>query len=131
MKKIFALLLPLMVLLASCQKNQYIIPNRTIIVDLGPNRWIASNGGRNYTAEIDMPEITDDFNERGGVLAYVSFGDRTYEQLPQVYNGVSYSYVTRPGQLVIELQSSDGTTVINRPGGEVTVKIVLVESEYE
>ncbi len=112
--------------LSACKKEYY-VPNRTIITELRPGNWVSSNGGRQYTAAIDMPELTNEFNERGGVLVYVSFSDRTYEQIPQVYDGISYSYITRPGQIVMEIQASDGTSVITPPGS-MTVKIVLVES---
>ena len=130
MKKFFAFLLPVILFVSACQKNEYIVPNRTIIVNLSPSRWIPSNSGQNYTATIDLPELTNEFNERGGVLAYVSFGNQSYEQLPEVYGGISYSYLARPGQLLIELQSSNGSGTINPPSQTVTVKVILVESNY-
>jgi len=66
---------------------------------------------------------------RGGVLAYLSFGDQRYEQIPQVYNGDSYSYVTRPGQVVLEVQRFDGLGLVTHPGS-MTVKIILINSEF-
>lgn len=131
MKYVLAFLFPLLLSLQACQKNQYVVANRTIIINVAPNSWVGSNGGRNYTSQINMPEINNEFNERGGVLAYVSFGNQTYEQLPQVYDGISYTYVTRPGQLILELQSSNGTNTINPPGQTVTLKVILLESEYQ
>lgn len=78
-----------------------------------------------------MPEITNDFNERGGVLVYLSFGSRTYEQLPEVYSGISYTFTTSPGVIEVELESSDGpNTVISPPGQTVIAKIVLLESQF-
>ena len=123
-------IIPLIILLFSlngCTK-EYVMPNRTVITELRPDDWVNVQGqDRNYYAEIDMPEIDDYVNERYGVLVYVSFGNRSYEQIPQVYNGVSYSYYTRPGQIIMELQGSDGTSVVSPPGS-MTVKIVLIES---
>ena len=104
-----------------------IVPNRTIITTLNSGSWIKNDGGRNYTAAIDMPEIDNYFNDHGGVLVYISFDNGTYEQVPQVYNGVSYSYITRTGQIVLEIQSSDGLGTVTPPG-TVKVKIVLIES---
>jgi hypothetical protein len=124
-RSIFSLVL-IMLSLASCNK-EYVVPNRTIITELFAEDWDNLDQGRNFVAEIDMPEIDDYVNEHHGVLVYVSFGNRTYEQIPQVYNGVSYTYFTRPGQLVMELQSSDGISVVTPPGS-MTVKIVLIES---
>lgn len=112
---------------AGCKKEM-IVPNRTIITTLNTGNWIRLDNGRTYTASINMPEIDNYFNERGGVLLYVSFDNgTTYEAVPQTYNGVSYSYVTRSGQIVIEIQSSDGIGTVTPPG-TVKVKIVLVES---
>lgn len=103
------------------------MPNRTIITTLSSGSWVQSNGGRTYTAAIDMPEIDNYFNDHGGVLVYISFDSGTYEQVPQVYNGVSYSYITRTGQIVLEIQSSDGIGTVTPPG-TVKVKIVLIDS---
>jgi hypothetical protein len=127
MKKHIALLALFVLFMgASCKKEQ-IVPNRTVITTLTSGNWIKLNGGRSYTASINMPEIDNYFNDYGGVLVYLSFENGTYEQIPQVYNGVSYSYLTRSGQIVIEIQSSDGQAVISPPGS-VKVKIVLIES---
>lgn len=126
---IILLLLPMAVLISSCEKNTYVTPNRTVIVNLGPGNWISSNGGRNYAAAINLPEIDSYVNERGAVLVYASFGSNVYEQVPEVYNGIAYSFTHRVGQVTMEIQSSDGNTVISPPGS-MTVKIVLVESDF-
>lgn len=121
---LFALLL--LVFSSGCKKEQ-IVPNRTIHTTLNAGNWIKLDGGRSYTASISMPEIDNYFNDYGGVLVYVSFESGSYEQIPQVYNGVAYSYLTRSGQIVIEIQSSDGIGTISPPGS-VKLKIVLIES---
>ena len=123
------LILPIILIGASCKKTEYAVPNKTIIVDLAAGRWLPLNGGRSYTAAIDVPELDDYMNERGGVLVYLSFGSQTYEQIPQVYNGESYSYVTRPGQIVLEVQEYDGLGSV-APPGNMTVKIILIRSDY-
>jgi len=129
MKKIILLLmLPTALFISSCQKN-VVLPNRTIIVNLTPGNWLPLNGGNSYTAAINVPELDDYMNEMGGVLVYLSFGEQTYEQIPQVYNGDSYSFVTRPGQIVLELQQSGGSGTVLRPGN-MTVKIILMDSDY-
>jgi hypothetical protein len=127
MKKTILLLVLFVLVMGSACKKEQIVPNRTILTTLNPGSWIKLNGGKSYKAAIDMPEIDNYFNDYGGVLVYVSFETGTYEQIPQVYNGVSYSYVTRSGQIVIEIQSSDGQAIISPPGS-LKVKIVLIES---
>ena len=125
--RLILLLLPLALLISSCEKNTVIIPNRTIITTLGPGNWIPSNGNRNYSAAINLPEIDSYFNENGAVLVYASFGSNVYEQVPEVYDGIAYSYTHRVGQVTMEIQSSDGNTVVSPPGS-MKIKIVLVES---
>ena len=129
MKRLLVLFLPFLFLLGSCEKTEVIVPNKTIIVNLTSGSWIPLNGGKSYTTAISVPELDDYMNERGGILVYISFGDKTYEQIPQVYNGDSYSYVTRPGQVVLEVQRYDGFGVVTPPGG-MTVKIVLINSDF-
>ena len=125
-KSVFLFAMSIMILGAGCKKA-YIVPNRTIFATLNPGNWIKLDGGRSYTASINMPEINNNFNDYGAVLVYISFDNGTYEQIPQVYNGVSYSYLTRAGQIVLEIQSSDGIGTVTPPGS-VKVKIVLIES---
>lgn len=127
MKKILPFFALFVILLSAGCKKEQVVPNRTIITTLNSGSWTRLDGGRSFTASIDMPEIDNYFNDHGGVLVYISFDSGTYEQIPQVYNGVSYSYVTRPGQIVLEIQSSDGVGVVTPPGS-VKVKIVLIDS---
>ncbi len=123
----YLLVLPLLLLFASCEKKQYVVPNRTVVTNIGAGNWISTNGGRTYTTGIDMPEIDGYFNEYGAVLVYASFGNNVYEQIPEVYDGIAYSFTHRVGQVTIEIQSSNGTSVITPPGA-VKIKVVLVES---
>ncbi len=99
-KSVFLFAMSIMVLSAGCKK-EYIFPNRTVFVTLNPGNWIKLDGGRTYTASINMPEIDTNFHEYGGILVYISIDNSTYEQIPQVYNGVSYTYLSRSGQIVV------------------------------
>ena len=127
MKKLILLFAMSILLVSAGCKKEFIVPNRTVFTTLSPGNWIKQDGGRSYTASINMPEIDNYFNDHGAVIVYISFDSGTYEQIPQVYNGVSYSYITRSGQIVVEIQSSDGIGVITPPGS-VKLKIVLIES---
>lgn len=127
MKKLILLFAMSILLVSAGCKKEYVVPNRTIFTTLNSGSWIKLDGGSSYTASISMPEIDNYFNDYGAVIVYISFEDGTYEQIPQVYNGVSYSYITRSGQIVVEIQSSDGVGVITPPGS-VKLKIVLIES---
>ena len=127
MKKLFLLMLPLFLLISACQKTEYVTPNQTILTSIPANAWVSSNNNRQYSATISMPEIDNYIDERGGVLVYIAFGDAPYEQIPEVYDGFSYSYSYTPGELTIDMQSSDGVSQIPSPGA-IYVKIGLIES---
>ena len=111
------------------QKTVVTVPNRTIVVNLTSGSWVPLNGGKSYTTAINVFELNDFMHERGGTLVYLSFGSRTYEQIPQVYDGDSYSYVTRSGQVVLEVQRADAFGVVTPPGS-MTVKIILINSDF-
>lgn len=130
MNKLLTLLfIPFLFAISSCQKNENIvIPNQTILVDVKANEWTSSDGGVTFSTTVDMPEISSDFNQMGGVLVYVSFGGQTYEQVPQVFNGISYSYSSAPGSISIDIQSALGDEVISPPGQSIRLKIILIES---
>jgi hypothetical protein len=123
----FASLVLLTALLPSCTKKEVVIPNQTILTDINPNNWQYDNTTKTYYVAIDMPEIDENVNETDGVLVYISSGDQVYEALPEVYNGYSYTVLHAPGNITIEAQGADGSTV-NPPNYPLHVKIVLVKS---
>ncbi len=114
--------------LSSCTKK-YITPNpnRTITYDVAQSAWTLSSDGKSYYAVISAPEIDSYFNESGGVLVYFSFTDGVFEQVPEVYNGISYSYTHNKGSVVLYAQSPDGNTPI-KPDA-LTLKLLLLDSE--
>src|SRR5690606_26675650 len=111
-----------------CEKK-YVVPNRTILDQIAPGRWVAGDNGQTFSVGIPMPEIDDYFNEYGAAIVYVSFGTIDYEAITQVFDGVSYHYVTKPGQIVITIESSDGIEPVNPPDIAMDVKIVLIDSK--
>jgi hypothetical protein len=130
MKKILLLLiLPILLFVTACQKTEYVIPNRTILTEVRIDDWKTTDLERTYSASIDMPEIDNFFNENGAALVYVSFGTVGYEQIPQVFEGVSYRYVTRPGQIIITIENSDGEGRVFPPEVPMDVKIILIDSQ--
>ncbi|MGZ3751261.1 MAG: hypothetical protein ACXVB0_07120 [Mucilaginibacter sp.] len=130
MKKLLSIVCCAMVLLSvsSCTK-QYITPNpnQTILLNLAASAWTTTDGGKTWSANIATPEIDSYFNDHGGVLVYFSFTNGVYEQVPETYNGISYSYIHNPGAIAVYAQASDGVSVIAAPDAAV-VKILLVNS---
>ena len=129
MKKILSILCFAMVVaaLSSCTK-QYITnnPNQTILFNVPASAWTLSTDGKSYYSVISTPEIDNYFNNNGGVLVYFSLTQGVYEQIPEVYNGVSYSYTHNAGSLVLYAQSFDGTTPVVPQA--LTLKLVLIPS---
>lgn len=113
---------------SSCTKK-YITPNpnQTILINVASNSWTTTDGGKTYSSVVNTPEIDSYFNDHGGVLVYFSFTNGVYEQIPEVYQGVSYSYTHNTGSLVLYAQASDGVTVITKPDNTV-LKLLLIES---
>ena len=130
MKKILSILFVAVIAigLSSCKKT-YITPNpnQTILFDVPVSSWVLSDDGRSYYALLSTPEIDSYFNDNGGVLVYFSFNKGVYEQVPYVYNNVSYSYTHNQGSVVLYAQTPNGVTPI-RPNA-MTLKLLLINSE--
>jgi hypothetical protein len=133
MKKIltFVLFIGVALGLSSCTKevNQIVQPNRTVTFTIQPNKWTLNSSGTTYSTVLDLPEIDQYFQDNGAVIVYINReDDGKYEQLPMVYNGLSFSYYTNLGKIQIDAQVYDG----NSPGPErpdlIYAKVVLIDS---
>lgn len=129
MKKILSIVCAVVLFTASSCTKQYITPNpnQTILINVASSTWATTDGGKTYSSVINTPEIDSYFNDHGGVLVYFSFTNGVYEQIPEVYQGVSFSYTHNPGSLALYAQSSDGVTPTTAPAN-MTVKLVLIDS---
>lgn len=87
MKKILTLICCTIVLAATSCKKEYVTtsPSATTIFDTTPN-FVLDNSINGYTTTLNVPEITDYYNNHGAVLVYLE-DNGTYEQLPDVYGG--------------------------------------------
>jgi len=128
MKKILTIVCCTFVLfsVSSCTK-QYITPNPNVTVSatLAPSDWTLYTDGKSYQAPITVPAIGSGFAQYGGVIVAISYANGVYEQIPEVYNGISYSYTYNAGNVTIYAQSADGTTPV-QPTQNINVKITLV-----
>ena len=131
MKKLLSILCLAVVvaIFPGCTKK-YITPNpnRTITFDVPNSSWVLSSDGRSYYSVVDVPEIDSYFNDNGGVLVYFSFDNGTlYEQIPQVYDGIAYSYTHEDGAIVLYAQTPDGVTPIKPISSKL--KLLLINSD--
>ena len=129
MKRILSIIGCVIVLAASSCTKKYITPNpnQTVLINVNSTDWTTTDGGKTYSAVIDAPEIDSYFNDNGGVLLYLSFTDGVYEQIPEVYQGISFSYTHNTGSIALYAQSATGTAVISRPDAAV-LKLLLIDS---
>jgi len=129
MKKILSIICCVIVIAASSCTKQYVTPNpnQTVLINVASSSWTTTDGGKTYVSVINTPEIDNYFNDHGGVLVYFSFTSGVYEQIPEVYQGISFSYTHNPGSLALYAQASDGVTVIQAPANLV-MKLLLIDS---
>lgn len=131
MKKYLLLLLVTTIGLSSCKKE--VIDsgqrNRTIIVDIPGSNWTSTDGGRNFSTRIDVPENNAQFNQSGHIVVAMAFENpNLYEGLPQVYLGISYTFKSQPGSVIINQNAVDNHVLV-QPNGVSTAKITLIDSD--
>ncbi len=120
--------------ISSCTKK-YVTPNTntTVFRTIKVNSWVLDQTEGAYRADLSVSELDNKYNEDGAVLVYLSFGGSggagVYEQLPEVYQGASFSYYHTTGKIVIYSQTPGGNPA-TPPNQDVTVKIVLIDSNY-
>jgi hypothetical protein len=134
MKKIITILGCVILLAVSSCTKQYVSPattNQTVYADLTSTSWVPytdSNGSKSYTASISVDLIDPNFAQVGGIIVAISYdGGTTYEQLPETYANVAYSYTYNAGNVSLYAQSANGATAV-QPTLPIKVKIILVDS---
>lgn len=142
MKKILsiAFVALFVVALASCKKTYVtqvtnnVVPNQTYNADIQVSDWTLTTDGKAYTRDIQIP-TKDFFNDTDATIAELTFdtGDsKTYEPMPYVYNGVSFSYTHYISNtdgfphIIVYSQLAGGAA--SKPTETVTVKLVLIPS---
>lgn len=119
-------------MVASSCKKEYITevvqPNRTIFYNIDANDWVLKSDGVTWTVALDdLPELDSYNHGYAGVLVYLMIENGVYEQIPEVYYGISYSYSYQVGRIDIDAQEYDAAVEPSRPPGS-RVKIVLIDS---
>ncbi|MEZ2339130.1 hypothetical protein [Mucilaginibacter sp. RCC_168] len=131
MKKILTLVCCTILLAATSCTKKYVTPGaKTVFTNITADMWHVDNSSaqgsvHGYTVDVPVPDITDYYNDNGAVLAYIDYGDGSYEQIPNVYDNVTFrvTYYTA-GHLYIDAQSSTGAVPANP--GALKLKLVLV-----
>lgn len=132
MKRILLLLALPIILFTSCKKEvtevRQVDQAFSAVYDISPSSWTSSNGGRIYSAELDVPELDSYIYQNGAVLVYLSFnGTSYYEALPQVFDGFAYGVIHGEGYINIDISDILGE-VISRPEQAMKAKVVLIDA---
>jgi hypothetical protein len=135
MKRIltFALFLGVVLLASSCRKEvtQVIQPNQTVVIPVNSADWTYDEDLNSWYVNLTMPEIDDYIQENGGVLIYMNREGNGYEQVPFLYDQITYSYVTyaRGIQLLAQYYdaNADSAPTPPRPSSS-TLKVVIIDS---
>lgn len=129
------LLLPMLMLalvFSSCTKEnitqEVVIPNKTIQYEVKANAWQYDAGSKTYFAPLPVPEIDDYANQNSGILVYISSDKVTWEAIPDVFNGSTFVYTYKTGNIYLEVQGATGVT-IDPPTSTIFVKVVIVEAD--
>jgi hypothetical protein len=113
--------------ISSCTK-QYVTPNNTesVYATIAPTDWtLYTTDNKSYMASINVADIDRNFANTGAVIVAISYSDGVYEQIPEVYNGTSFSYTYNDGNVTVFAQSPDGNTPV-APTQTLKVKITLI-----
>ena len=141
MKKILSIACVALVVaaLASCKKtyvSNNVIANKTWISDpIQTSDWTQTKDGKADSIDLAVNGSYNFFvNESDATLVYFSFVSGVYEQIPEVYNSVSYSYFhyadNQGAHIVLYSQPVNGGTPV-KPTSPITVKLVLVPSDLQ
>ena len=137
MKKILSIACVAIVVatLASCKKTYVtnVVPNQTFNATIAASQWTQTTDGKSDSISIKLPNATQFFlNDSDATLVYFSYFQGVYEQIPEVYNGVSYSYFhyTNNGNLYMVVYAQPiGGGVPVKPTNDILVKLVLIPSD--
>jgi len=125
--------------ISSCKKETIVNnvnTNTTVVRTVRPNSWVLDQAEGAYRVELSIPQLDQTYNDDGAVLVYVSYGTTgnaqapVYEQIPQVYQGISFSYYHTDGRVVLFSQTPGGNPG-SPPNQDLTVKVVLIDSVPE
>jgi hypothetical protein len=133
MKKIlFLLFIGIGIAATSCKKETIIGPNntKTIIKQVASSQWALTGDKVSYFVDLPAGDIDDYLQHNGAVLVYISYDNgTTYEQVPETYGGVAFSFSHQAGSVELVAQVYDGgTPTLTQPPAPMTVKIVLIDS---
>lgn len=122
--------------LASCKKTYVtnLAAQSWISDPVKPNQWSQTIDGRADSVDIPVRNSANFFkSSTDATLVYFSFYDRIWEQIPEAFNGVSYSYFHYKGDngdlhIVLYAQQTNGSAPV-KPVDDILVKLVTIPAQ--
>jgi hypothetical protein len=130
--KIFlsTLLLVSIVALSSCTKTVQ-APSQSYAVTgtISASSWAKTSDGLGYFVSLNVPGVTQNVVNNGGVAVYLSFDNgATFEALPEVVQGIAYGTYYSVGTVNIDFYAANGTSGLTAPpGGTLIVKVLITQ----
>lgn len=122
---------------ASCKKTYVtnVAPAQAWIASaVTPSQWVQTKDGKADSVDIPVNSKYDFFqNSTDATLVYFSFLPNIWEQVPEVYGGIAYSYFHYQDRnntlhVVLYSQSASGSTPV-KPVDNITMKLVTIPAE--
>jgi len=85
---------------------------------------VAGNTGSAYTVSFNDGNITTAVANHGLVMMYVAYSDGTWKNLPDIFNGTSFSFNFSAGGFDIYYTNVDGSVPPN-PGSQVFRAVII------
>ena len=126
MKKTLTLLMLCVVVMATSCKKETVVGPGALTIFTNADTWDSGDNGVTYTSDVSVPEIDSYYEGNGAVLLYIDLGNGEYEQLPDVYGGITYRFTYTVGHVYIDAQNVDANSVTPLPPN-LRIKIVLVQ----
>lgn len=132
MKKLFLLSSLAVLIFSSCKKDTTTVKQVdqafSAVYNINSSDWVTANGGKSYTAELNIPELDNVIYQNGAVLVYISFAGTTYyEALPQVFDGITYGVIHSNGYVGIDISAITGD-LVDPPTQKISAKVVLIDA---
>jgi hypothetical protein len=106
-------------------------PSQVVAVayDIRASNWQLNNTAGYYVA-LNVPEITQDVVDAGGVIVYLSFDNgQSYEALPEVYGDISYTVWYYAGGVEIYMDPAISAFPELTNTFDVIAKILIINPE--
>jgi hypothetical protein len=121
--------------LGACTKHvtQVVDQGFSAVYTVHASDFKTTDGGVTYTVNLNVPEVTQNIVDNGGVMVYLSLdGGASYEALPEFFQTIAYGTYHQVGSVSVDLTAANHTDVITAPTdpskGYYLIKVVILDA---